>query len=734
MDRRDFLLGMTTAGALSPASASAQAEGSAPHGVPIIRTMAELRAPTSLDRLPSLATATTALVYLRGFAEPFDGGEGLFAWYPDATDADNGGTVISPRPNAKGRWRRVVSAGPLNIRWFGARGNGKVDDAPAIQAALDTGLPLYFPAGDYACRSSLTYTAARPVILIGAHTYARANHGLAVRIIDGRKSPGDEPLVRRREGWMRADGSFTDGRGGVPDFPGGDVIRLENMCLWGDRNNPDGQLMQLFNLRSCYFENCRFEQFCLRGLVLGEAVFDTSVINCAFRGHFFAQHDPTFRDPLVREKALRAWGLHTQGHCYIVGATAVGCGVGVDMGGSGASLYGARLEMNAYGLVLGQGRYTSKGGGVKEPYRLSRSAVTGVSFEANAIGVLISDVAGCVVTGVGGQGSPTGSVKKYEDEEGVRIENANWSSLFSGFVVGGQFTRGAIINFSRTPVQNLAVRNTLAHGVAVGGVSQVLLSPPGGGGGAFHLVGTELFPSAPQRRGRTLTSFHDLMLTGLTALNIRDVATAGEAAGGPVFAKNLGGAIKPAAGAKAAPVGFAAELTPAAFAMLGPGQGSGPRPGSSSLAAGDYWYATTVVAPHGETGINYDNDTAFGYWKYTVRAGEEVRLLFSGSLNGLKRRIYRGRRKGWFEGYWEQWDNAPFVDDGRRPFVGTGMPPRSFGVPSRIEDDANYHIVATPSWPTSVYVTAKATTGFTLNFTTPAPDDGQTVAWLLFRA
>lgn len=53
----------------------------------------------------------------------------------DTTSADNGGTVLV---DASGRrWRRDYS-GAVNIKWFGAKGDGTTDDTAAIQAAVSS--------------------------------------------------------------------------------------------------------------------------------------------------------------------------------------------------------------------------------------------------------------------------------------------------------------------------------------------------------------------------------------------------------------------------------------------------------------------------------------------------------------------------------------------------------------------------------------------------------------------
>ena len=52
---------------------------------------------------------------------------------------------------------------------------------------------------------------------------------------------------------------------------------------------------------------------------------------------------------------------------------------------------------------------------------------------------------------------------------------------------------------------------------------------------------------------------------------------------------------------------------------------------------------------------------------------------------------------------------------------------------SATEKDTSYGVVANPNWNTSVYVTSKTVTGFTLNFGTVAPGGGGTVDWIVFR-
>ena len=79
----------------------------------------------------------------------------------DTTSADNGGTIIV---DASGRrWKRLF-VGAVNVKWFGAVGDGVTDDTAAILAAYtyckSTTLHygLRFPAGKYLTRSQFVFT------------------------------------------------------------------------------------------------------------------------------------------------------------------------------------------------------------------------------------------------------------------------------------------------------------------------------------------------------------------------------------------------------------------------------------------------------------------------------------------------------------------------------------------------------------------------------------------------
>lgn len=98
---------------------------------------------------------------------PYVGGGGLFAWSGDMTTADNGGTIIAASSGRTGCWKRLYD-GAVNVRWFGAAGDGvtsdniAIDNAVATVQALPNGI-LFFPPS----RPSQFYKTTAPIVVTG---------------------------------------------------------------------------------------------------------------------------------------------------------------------------------------------------------------------------------------------------------------------------------------------------------------------------------------------------------------------------------------------------------------------------------------------------------------------------------------------------------------------------------------------------------------------------------------
>lgn len=122
-------------------------------------------------------------VNVKGYYVENDDGAGLFN-YDNSIDKStaNGGTIIDPGVSLTlqgtgtgfGCWIRQYS-GAINIKWFGAKGDGATEDTTVIQAAITlaiaSGNSLFFPAsvGSYLVKP-LVFDTASGIVVFGEKT------------------------------------------------------------------------------------------------------------------------------------------------------------------------------------------------------------------------------------------------------------------------------------------------------------------------------------------------------------------------------------------------------------------------------------------------------------------------------------------------------------------------------------------------------------------------------------
>lgn len=128
----------------------------------------------NIAALRLLAVNPSINILLNGYYTNGDGGGGYFRPVSGAssgTYVDNGGSIIVPTGgDGSSAWIRIFS-GPINVKWFGAKGDGISDDISYITNAISSmsaagGGTLFFPIGTYNISGPINITY--PVCLVGA--------------------------------------------------------------------------------------------------------------------------------------------------------------------------------------------------------------------------------------------------------------------------------------------------------------------------------------------------------------------------------------------------------------------------------------------------------------------------------------------------------------------------------------------------------------------------------------
>ena len=159
----------------------------------------------------------------------------------------------------------------LNVRQFGAKGDGRADDTQAIQAAFDqvtSGTTVYLPKGTYRITQSLTLTGpATGVLIVG--------HGRDTKLVWGGVEGGrmlhDDGLSTSRYVGLDLDGGGTAAVGFYHHSMKRFETEVEHKHL-AFRNFTDAGLMAAkddrYALAETTIENCLFEKLPPRCLLL----------------------------------------------------------------------------------------------------------------------------------------------------------------------------------------------------------------------------------------------------------------------------------------------------------------------------------------------------------------------------------------------------------------------------------------------------------------------------------
>jgi len=107
-------------------------------------------------------------VSVLGYYAPGDGGGGDFYWDFGSEDVDDGGMVIGSSVDVGGKWKRINNGEAVNVRWFGAKGDGVADDTAAVQSAIDSNYSnIYIKSGTYLIDPSVSLILKDGLVIRG---------------------------------------------------------------------------------------------------------------------------------------------------------------------------------------------------------------------------------------------------------------------------------------------------------------------------------------------------------------------------------------------------------------------------------------------------------------------------------------------------------------------------------------------------------------------------------------
>ncbi len=197
MDRRNFV--SAGVGAAVPSFLRSGSTASAP-AEDIVPTVEALR-----------RQSPGGMVYVEGYHEPRDGGGGHFVWtrtppvelLDDGTGRAEGGLYVRSR-EAAGAWIRIVDQSEaINVKWFGAHGDGREDASAPINRAIwvsgYTGWKnVYIPPGKYRLTAPVEITWMSRHIIRGA--------GVNTTVLEKVRAEGDVAAAsRERDEGPRSD-------------------------------------------------------------------------------------------------------------------------------------------------------------------------------------------------------------------------------------------------------------------------------------------------------------------------------------------------------------------------------------------------------------------------------------------------------------------------------------------------------------------------------------------------
>ena len=227
-----------------------------------------------------------------GYSTPGDGGGGTFVWIPTTylppSSMEDGGTTFRHSPNTYGYFQRLYS-GPINVRWFGAKGDGTTNDTPKVQLAITAAGngTIYFPAGTY--RGN--FVAEHCNILGDGVTTKIQSFSSSIPVLKLGYDTSSEMTFAKVSSLVIDGYDITLNYGNGVEFDA--VLGGEHAGKW-------------------YFEDVKFMN-CLKAVYKPKGNIINSIVNCHFSSNefgFYAEHSAS---PYMHSGCDRIVGGHMDG-------------------------------------------------------------------------------------------------------------------------------------------------------------------------------------------------------------------------------------------------------------------------------------------------------------------------------------------------------------------------------------------------------------------------------------
>lgn len=308
---------------------------------------------------------------------------------------------------------------------FGATGNGSTDDLLAISNAIayaSAGATIFFPTGTYLVSTSINLT--KPVNFLGA--------GLGGESAGGARITGNfgAPIIN----------SVSAGAD--------NGIRVSSLYI--NNSHAAGTGIKHCGFITAFFDRLHINAF--RGLDLQTSTFTTTVIG----------------DRITwASQATNSIGVLAGGHVTIQNCDIVALNKGIVAFAAGNKIIGNRIEVNTFGLVLGEkadGSVSSFGGDV-----------IGNTLENNGISLRGTALQGVIVAGNRIIGTSNATIAA---SYGVYLDTVN-ATVFNGNKIGGAFTIAGTANVPGSDINSCMFAATTAENTDVGGVAWGFNHPSG---------------------------------------------------------------------------------------------------------------------------------------------------------------------------------------------------------------------------------------------------------------